>query len=108
MRSDKEERRAGGFPPEDEALTSLTGTGGGAMSTSTAISPTLRHRGNAQAADGAASRLLGGAGNAQARELERRLAEAELDRTLCMNRIKQLEEEMEARDYAEMRRDTQR
>ena len=48
-----------------------------------------------------ATRDVGGMGlgptkSANVKELERKLGEVELDRTLCMNRIAQLEEELDA------------
>merc|ERR1719482_1419488 len=39
---------------------------------------------------------LGDRKSAPLKEMERKLAEVELDRTLCMNRIAQLEEELDA------------
>lgn len=102
MRSDKEERRVGGFPPGDEESIALNfrGDDEGNIATSAAIfrSSTTRE------GDGSSgpSRVVAGVGKLQgvskagdAGEAARKLAEVELDRTLCMNRIAQLEEELD-------------
>jgi hypothetical protein len=84
MRSEKEERRAGGFPPEDEML-SLAG----ALPTATPGESTavIARRGSAAGSLTTAT--------ADPKEAERRLAEAELDGTLSKNRIAQLEDELD-------------
>ena len=89
MRSEKEERRAGGFPPEDEQASFTANAGGPGAGAACAMSP---HTCTRRSVGGAA--LTTSSGNP--RDVDRRLAEAELDRTLCMNRIKQLEEELES------------
>ena len=83
MRSEKEERRAGGFPPEDEML-SLAGALPTAAGESTAV---IARR---DTAAGALSVAV-----VDPKEAERRLAEAELDSTLSKNRIAQLEDELD-------------
>jgi len=98
MRSDKEERRVGGFPPEDEDENSaLNFADDAAAGSSTAMvaSGTLAL---AKTAKGGSVTVgqLGENKSAPVKEVERRLAEVELDRTLCMNRIAQLEEELDA------------
>ena len=98
MRSDKEERRVGGFPPEDEDENSaLNFADDAAAGSSTAMvaSGTLAL---AKTAKGGSVTVgqLGENKSAPVKEVERRLAEVELDRTLCMNRIAQLEEEVRA------------
>lgn len=119
MRSDKEERRVGGFAPEDEDETAALnadvelGGGGGARGgrAGGSSSALVRSAGGAAATMVGADERTGGApqlgrrGNvrgtlgkeksAPLKELERKLAEVELDRTLCMNRIAQLEEELD-------------
>ena len=99
MRSDKEERRVGGFAPEDEdESTALNFEEGGG---STAVVPSGGSRAVSRAGRGRrggeeVGGRLGENKSAGVKEVERKLAEVELDRTLCMNRIAQLEEELDS------------
>ena len=87
MRSDKEERAAGGFPPDEEAeLAALSPMEDGDHKRSSCSGVQLGGSGGGAA----------GGPKLTAKELERKIAEVELDRTLCMNRIAQLEEEVES------------
>ena len=109
MRSDKEERRAGGFPPEedDETAAMMGGGGGGGgddggpSSRVAAARCCGAARGGSSLGAAAAAAAGGGAlskeaKNSSIKQVEQKLAEVELDRTLCMNRIAQLEEELDA------------
>ena len=91
MRSEKEERLAGGFPPEEEGMSLASALQGG----DGRPDPTPA-RATVGGGGGGGLGGLGGGRGAGARELEQKLAEADLDRTLCKNRIAQLEEELEA------------
>ena len=90
MRSEKEERLAGGFPPEEEGMSLASALQGG----DGRPDPTPA-RATVGGGGGGGLGGLGGGRGAGARELEQKLAEADLDRTLCKNRIAQLEEELE-------------
>ena len=85
MRSEKEERRAGGFPPEDEMLSIAGALPSATPGEGTAV---IARRGGAPGS-------LTEAAAADPKEVERRLAEAELDSTLSKNRIAQLEDELD-------------
>ena len=85
MRSEKEERRAGGFPPEDEMLSIAGALPSATPGEGTAV---IARRGGAPGS-------LTEAAAADPKEVERRLAEAGLDSTLSKNRIAQLEDELD-------------
>ena len=81
MRSEKEERLAGGFPPEEEGMSLASALQGG----DGRPDPTPAR---ATVGGGGGGGLGGlGGGRAGARELEQKLAEADLDRTLCKNHV---------------------
>ena len=103
MRSDKEERRVGGFAPEDDEATALNFTSdmelGGTASVAAIVASNDFSLGRSRPSSGRLSRggnvnTLNDRKSAPLKEVERKLAEVELDRTLCMNRIAQLEEEL--------------
>ena len=78
MRSEKEERLAGGFRPRRRACLASALQGGDGR-------PTRRRRPRRSAAAAAAASAASAAAAARGRELEQKLAEADLDRTLCKN-----------------------
>ena len=103
MRSDKEERRVGGFPPEEDDETAALNfdgesSGGGSTAMVAAGNNSLAKTNRGGGGGGRRSQggKLGENKSAPLKELERKLAEVELDRTLCMNRIAQLEEELDS------------
>ena len=103
MRSDKEERRVGGFAPEDDEATALKFTSdmehGGTASVAAIVASNDFSLAGSRPSSGKLSsgghvNTLNDRKSAPLKEVERKLAEVELDRTLCMNRIAQLEEEL--------------
>jgi hypothetical protein len=97
MRSDKEERFAEGFSPEDEEQQALTfgNERGGDDSKSSTLEKSSALEKSSTLGGGRQRGLGGNVGKGDADELKKKLASVELDRTLCMNRIAQLEEELD-------------